>query len=179
MKKNKLSKQIVGILSFFIVVLCVGYYFAFVDVQNKNKHISELQNSIDGQSKRDQYLMSIEHEVENAGGDIAVVNGSILGKDDDVKLIELLESTGRSDGLTVTIDSLVINDDSLTAKNLTTLDVTAKMSGSWSGMYAYLNQLESFPYTVRIEKFAMMKTSDASAASKWQGVFEIRILKYK
>jgi hypothetical protein len=183
MQKLKISKIIIVplLLLFLILTLFAVYYFCFVDIQNKNKNISKLENDMAVSTKRTEYLLSVERSVQSAGNDIEKVNSSVLAKDGEVGLIDLLENTAGQNGLQISIDSLSV-DNSYTAMgktNLTTLDVKATVSGNWSGVYTFLSELESLPFISRIDKFALTSLSDGVSAGKWSGIFEIHILKYK
>jgi hypothetical protein len=187
MKNNKLYKITLSFLVLFVVILCCSYYFVFSDIKNKNSHASELQNNIDLQIRRDQYIMSVDKVVKSANNDIGRVDGSILKNGDEVGFIELLEGLAKKNSLDISIDHLDLdNISSLADTDMTSLDIKAQTKGDWAGTYSFMNELESLPFVSRVDKFALMSVSDGPVDSKkssfngqWQIIFEIHVLKQK
>lgn len=187
MFNQKSFKQILVILCIIAAAFFVAYYFLYEDVKGKNEHISSLVQDLDFQSSRQEYLISTQRMIQNINSDIDRINNSIVATDGDVKFIEGLEAIARSEGLSVTIDSLGIEDSvALDASGVTNLKLRAKTKGPWSGTYAFISQLESLPYKIKINSFGIQSdggetTADGKKLSvpQWQSSFEIQVLKYK
>ena len=150
MKEYQFLKKIIWILTFFVLVIFVLYYFVFKDIEQKNKSTSDLQNNIAIQIQRDQYTKSVESIIGSAQNSIDVINNSIIGKDNDVVFIENLEIVALDNGLTISFDSLS-NDDlpDLANTNMTTLNIRATAKGAWSSSYTFLKELEALPFVFK------------------------------
>ena len=188
MNQSSLFKKILAFLIIIIFVFCFLYYIIYNDIKLKNKHTSELQNSISHRLKQDQYMSSVKMDVFNANSDIEKISNSIVSQDGDVVFIELLENIAKNNGLVLTISSLAVDDtNSLSTSTMTTLDIRAKLNGSWKGTYLFLSELESLPYNIRVDRFSLVNMLDNVVVlnkSKltevlWSSDFEIHVLKYK
>ncbi len=189
MSNRTTSKKILIILGFLILAFFVSYYFMFQSIKSKSQRTSILRQELSQQSDRQNYLTSTQKMIENIDLDIAKINNSIVAKDGDVDFIENLEVIARSNGLTISIDSLVFEDaPALSSASLTSFKIKAKLSGSWSGTYTFLSQIESSPFKIKVVRFGMVGsrfegTSDGKKSSiakmVWQSTFEIVVLKYK
>src|SRR3989344_7967077 len=189
MKKNKLLKTILVIAALSVIVLFIILYFVYADIKSKNEHASFLSNEFSSQDTKRNYLASTQKTIKNIGADIDRINNSILAKDGDVKFIGNLESMARQNGLSMAIDSLVLLDKSDTTSNtITSLKISAKTIGSWSGTYKFLVELESSPVKVKINKFDISGAMDGGdsvpqqtgvSSGSWQSNIEMEVLKYK
>ena len=172
-----------------VIFLGAGCYYIFHDIKNKNESISNLQNELTIKTQNQKYMIEAERIIKNSKSDITFVNNSIIATDGDVSFIEDLEALGRSEGLSVSIDSLIYEDDpSLASSTVTTLKIKAKTSGSWSGNYRFLEEIESLPFKVKVNSFNLVSVSEIGGPDSkqptpqtlgWQGTFEIQVLKYK
>jgi hypothetical protein len=176
-------KKTLILLSLVSFSFFVAYYFVYRDIREKNEHISSLSQELELETSRQEYLVSTQRTVESLTPDIDAVSGSIVASDGDVSFIESLESVAKGSGLSISIDSLSIDDTAVASDSITALDVRAKMQGSWAGTYGFLAQLESLPWKVQIVRFDFRgDPGDGSvkgAAPVWSTAFEIRVLKYK
>lgn len=187
MKNFKSLKGILVILILITLVLFLFYYFIFVDIKQRNEKISELQSKIEVQTKRDQYTISAKQEAQDISDNIGKIDKSVIGKDNYVDFIEQVEGMAKKNNLEVSIDSLTLDElPSLADSGMTTLVIKAKTKGSWIGVYSFVNEIESLPTILRVEKMNIMYSSDAGVDLKksntnisWLCTFEIRVLKYK
>jgi hypothetical protein len=185
MDPRKNLKKILVILGIILIGLAVLCYFEFIDIKNKNENISYLDNQLSSQANKQELASSMDLIIKNSQPSIDLVDSSIVSSDGDVTFIESLESLAKTDGLNIGIDSLVITDDkSLTSNNMSFFNIKANTSGSWSGTYLFLAQLESLPIKLKVNKFSFTNaTNDLSKISSkgntWDGSFEITVLKYK
>ena len=187
--KQEFSKRILVITSLFVAGFCLLSYIVFFDIKHKNERVSLLEHEMSFQSKKRDYMISMERMVQNADSDITLINNSIIPSDGDVRFIESLETMAHDNGLDITIDSLTFEDSRLLASSsVTALKVKAKTKGHWLGAYTFLSQIESLPFKVKIDKFALINAKDetdisanktGAPKSAWQSTFEIRVLKYK
>lgn len=189
MKKSP-SKKIAIILGVVVLGICALYYFIYIDIKKRNEHASVLLHDATLEISRQQYTISLEHTIENITPDIDLVNKSLIAKDGDVDFIENLEGLAKSNGLAITIDSLILDNNNpiLEGSDITLLRVKAKTEGNWLGTYTFLSELESMPLKIKVDKlgFASIGDEPQTGTKKqvksnriWQSIFEITILKYK
>ena len=121
----------------------------------------------------------MQNMVKNTDSDITLINNSIIQENEDIKFIEDIERIARNNGVEIKIDSLSFKDNiSIKSSGLTMLNARVTIDGSWAGIYSFLFELESSPFKIKIDKFASVH-GDIELSDKWQGVFEIGVLKYK
>lgn len=187
--KLEFSKKILIILGLFVVGFFLLSYIVFFDIKHKNERISAMEHELSFQSKKQEYMTSMERVIQNSDSDITRINDSIIPSDGDVRFIESLESIARGGGLSIDIESLTFEDSRLLASSsMTILKVKAKTKGKWLGTYKFLTQIESLPFKVKIDKFALANVKEETdidakktdtASSIWQSTFELKVLKYK
>jgi len=184
------TKKIAIILGVIVLGIFALYYFIFIDIKNRNEHASVLLHDVNAEIAKQEYIVSLEHTIESLTPDLDRVNSSVIAKDGDVKFIEDLETMAKSNGLKITIDSLMLenNNPTLVGSGLTVLRVKAKTEGNWSGTYTFLSELESLPLKIKIDKFGFASLGgDVPADGKkpvktnkvWQSILEIIVLKHK
>ncbi len=161
-----------------------------MNIKRTNEHIFVLEHTMDLQSKKQNYLLAMQKMVQETDAQVLQINNSIVASDGDVHFIESIESIAKNNGIGITIDSLTLEDDPVfQGSNIVSLKIKAKTQGSWAGNYAFLTQVESLPFKIKIDTFGLVKTSDTSATldpkqkgntpSEWQTSFQIHVLKYK
>ena len=183
------SKKIAVILGILVIGMCALYYFLFTDIKARNERASVLLHDITSEIQKQQYMISLERTIASADPDISRVNDSIIAKDKDIEFIENLEGMAKANGLSLSIDSLVFENNPLLAgSDVTTFRVKAKTTGPWLGTYTFLSELESMPLKVKVDKFGFASSAGeektatgkpGKTAAVWQSIFEILILKYK
>ena len=184
MKNSKLLKIILIALILSELIVCLIYYFAFMDLKNKNNNILLLKSQLASKIEKQKYAVSMEQMIKNTNSDIVKINDSILEKNSNVKFIEQIENLARNNGANIKINSLSYLDNSdIIANDLTVLYVSGTMTGNWNAVYSFLHQIESLPFKIKINKFGMTNTTDSptinSSKNQWQAVFEINVLEYK
>ncbi len=125
--------------------------------------------------------------IERSALDIEKIDSSIVAKDGDVVFIENLEGLAKQNKLSIDISSLTFNDDTpASAAGLTVFKISAKTSGSWSGTYAFLSEIESLPYKVKITRYSAVTTGPSVGTDEktlnnaiWSSLLELEVLKYK
>lgn len=177
------SKKIIYFLILVVLCLCGVYYFVFSDIKSKNENISKLSNELSFQMKTYEYMAEMQRAVNDADEDITLVDNSIIPADGDVEFIENLELIAKNNGLTITIDSLVFEEEaSVKDASMTVLKVKAKTEGGWTGTYKFLSQIESMPLKIKINNFGLVTDKGdevEKTSSPWKSSFEILLLKYK
>lgn len=188
MEQGKLFKKIIIVLSLSVIILFGAIYFVYAEIRSKNQKIFSFEQELQMKNNKYDYLVSMQKLVENIEPDIQKINNSIVSKSGDVGFIENLEAMARSHDLDIKIDSLnLVSDPKAPQSTLNTLKIKAKADGSWSNVYIFLSELESSPFKIKIDKFAIISgeelvldsTKAGSPSKKWQTSFEISVLEYK
>ncbi|MFZ2621500.1 MAG: hypothetical protein WAX85_02925 [Minisyncoccia bacterium] len=188
MKTKNTSKNTIIAVTILVVGVFASYYFLFVDIKNRNEHISNIEQDLAHQNENSQYVSSLLETFQNADSDITKINNSIVSSDGDVAFIESLEKMAHDDSLSTTIDSLNFEEiPSFPGSKVVVFRIRVKAKGSWSGIYKFLAQIESLPFKIKIINFGLTgplintesvkNTSDSGRI--WQSIFEINVLKYK
>jgi hypothetical protein len=179
----KFLKSVMFATIFVEILLCIFFYFAFLDIKNKNYNISVLTGTLSAQMKKQEYMYSMDKIIKNTDSDLVRVNDLIIQKGADVDFIENIEAMAKSNDLSIKIDSLNVEQDpSLRSGDLTILKAKTTVSGLWSGIYAFLLQIESSTFKIKIDKLALVENVDEEnprGGHHWQAVFEMSISKYK
>lgn len=190
MKKEAALKRILILLIILFVSIFWVYYSGFVDIKSKSENISQTESQLSNSIQQSQYMSLISHDVSLADSSIKQINDLIIDRENDVVFIEKFESIAKKNGLDIKINSLAVEtlttqNDNKMSDNLTTLKIKATTNGSWQKTYIFLTQLESLPFVIRIDKFALINSSDTAldqpkkGIQNWQAIIEMRVLKYK
>ena len=169
------------ILALVIGGLFAVSYFFISQIKSKNNNISNYLNELSFQTERHQNVIFLKKMLNKNNSDIAHINNSIIGSDNDVQFIESLEALAYGNSLKININSLSFEDSSTTLNSqIVVFKIKGQTYGSWSGNYVFLEELESMPIKIKIDKFSMDIGIDPnSKTTNWQSSFEIRVLKYK
>lgn len=187
MKKYSHIIKILTLLSILVVVLFVAHFFFFKDLKAKNKNIGELDYYLSTDLEREKYAIDTQRLLQNLESDIQLVKNSFIASGGDIEFIETLESIARQNGLQISIDSLVLEGDTKNASTTSMLfRVKASASGSWAGVYKFINQLESLKYKIKINALSFSGASATQdvetgtpSQNTWRTDFDIRVLKYR
>ena len=178
MKKSNDFKKILMVLSTSAVAIFILHYIMYEDMKAKNEKISNLQYDLSILSDKQDYLILTDRALENLAIDLDKAQASIVPKGGDIKFIENIEALARSNGLTIEIDSLGLEDKSLPSPDLTVLHLEAKTEGSWLGTYTFLAEVESLPFKIKVGRSSMVRIG-GSGPSIWDNTLSISVLKYK
>jgi hypothetical protein len=187
MNNPKILKGIITTIALIEVVICFLFYFVFRDIRNKNNNIYFLKNNLSSQVEKQRYASSMEKMIKNTDLNITKINSSIVQKGEDIKFIENMESLAKSNNLKININSLSVEENpTFVSSGLAILKVKADISGSWTGIYSFLSQMELSPFRIKIDKFALINNLDqiitgskSVVVRQWQAIFEVSVLKYK
>ncbi len=189
MKNHNLFKRTASVLGIFILFACGILYFGFENIRTRSIHISALKGELESETVKQEYLSDVQRMVNGSNEDISTINNTFVLKDGDVDFIENIEALARDNGLTITIDSLNIEDDKTLAKDgLVFLTVKARTKGNWKGTYTFLSKIENLPYKIKIDQYEAVGTvSDEAVDPKkktkpeanWQSLLQLRVVKYK
>lgn len=160
-------------IALLLNVAALGWYgFLFAKVKAKNERISALHNKIEAEAAEENFLTSVKALVNDTATLREKIQGFTVAPEAVVPFIELLESTGREVGVTVSIES--VNPVALanaTAVEMLRIQVTGK--GAWAGIVRFLGLLELLPFEASVEQ-AVVSTGEGSA---WRLDATITVLK--
>jgi len=177
MRKNNF--QIIILLVIVVLVLAAAKIFLLWDIRHKNQQISLMDYEIQSSGTVEQNTIVMQHMIQAASPNIALVNSSSIASDGDIAFIENLESLARSNGLDIQIDSLLFESSAtLASSSMTAFKVKAETKGSWAGTHKFLIEMESLPIKIKINNFST-SVDPEDANRVWQSSFEIKALKYK
>ena len=190
MNNSRLLKGIIILIILIEVIICIFDYFIFTDIKNRSNHTIALKNDLDVQTEKQQHLSSMEQIINNTDSNIAVVESSIVQKGEDVKFIENLETMAKNNRLSINIKSLSLSKPAtVVSKDLVVLSIDMDLTGSWTDMYSFLQQLELMPIKVKINTASLSDNPSISPDNnagtgviinkQWQGTFKISVLNYK
>lgn len=189
MKKYQHFINIIIALLLLAILLIGGIFYIFQVLKSKNENISKSTNYLSSETSRGEYVISAKKMLQSIDNDINRVRNLIIPTSGDVEFIENLESVARNNGLTIDIESLLLeNDPKITQTGVTVLRIKAKTKGSWANTYKFIAELEALPYKIKINSILMSKVSDIlvgedvgkiTSKSYWSARFDIGVLKYK
>ncbi len=181
-------KNIVTLALGAIVLASLGLAAAVYYLIQTNTDIAVLTHTRTIEEKKQHDASSTTAALTTTNADIAQVTGSIIPLDGDVAFIELLESSARGHGLQIKIDSLSLADDPGLSAGMNLLQIKVEVKGTWSAVYSYMSQVESLPYSVKINMIDVVNTKDTAnidplnpvkSAGTWQGLVDMSVLKRK
>ncbi len=176
----KSLKVTIVILALVSAVLFYAKYYIYQNIKEINQNVSVLENGLSSSDERRAYQIATKKNIANLEPEITKINNSIIANGEDVKFIEDLEALANSNGLSIDISSLSFEDDpKISSSTITTFVIKAKAKGGWAGNYTFLAEMESLPFKVKINRFALSNIGLDSGAIGWQSDFEMRVLKYK
>lgn len=183
MKNNKVLISTIVFLVFVVLVLAVAQYFLIQEIKNKTQTASSLENIVATQSDTIEYINSTRQNLLNVEEDRKKIANYIIPNDGEVTLLGDLEDLAKANGLLVSVESLSLESkENLKSMGLTNLVVKIKAQGKWSSIYKFLSQIESLPLEVTVDRVYLINKGNglnsSSVESGWEGIFDIKVLKY-
>lgn len=173
---NSGKKWFIAALIFNLAAICL-YGFLFWSVKEKNERVSQAANDIELKEK----------QVENAGAlrllaeDTALlrekVDSYIVGKDEAVSFIEMLESLGMERGVDVSVES-VEAADAVGDFPAQELRLALRAEGSWRNILSFLGLVELLPYETRVSRVSLSRGAETEVGA-WNGSITVSVLKAK
>lgn len=187
MLDEKFHKKILVVLTLVTIVLFGAIYFAYKEIKSKNIEIAMFEQDINLKNNQYESNVSMQRLVESIKPDVDKINNSIVNEKGDVEFIESLERIARGHKLEIKIDSLnLVTDPKNASSTVSALRVKAKAEGLWTDLYVFLEEIESLPIKVKINRFTMQSGAELDFNPKpndlnkvWSANFEITVLKYK
>ena len=174
-KKNLIILIFLGLLN---VIAIISYYILFMDISNKNDHISEITQNINNNYQINNTRTSLENLVANTSEDRQKISTYFIDKNGTAKFLEMVESLAKEKSLEFNVKSVGI-DDAIKNNASTTIAFLAlqlETKGSWNNIMNFYSLLETLPYKT---KFITMQITKDIITPNWDGIvnFSTAILK--
>lgn len=168
-------KHIISVAAAFILLLVsIGIYtFLLFQVDGYVMRMSSALRASESLTQRDATARSIEKFLNETNTERSALASYIVGKDDVVSVIELLENSARASRVALSISSVSVTDGGWQYHER--IQVQFSVDGTFSNITDYVATLEALPYVVRIEQ----GTLGASADDNWFGSFVVSFVKDK
>lgn len=174
MKNKKFA--ITAIVVLLAVVASVsGWLFMLSKMYEKNFAIMSLRKSLLENERKIMEAKALNSLVASVKSDMAVVDSVFLTEKDLLRVIQGLESIGRSSGANLKISSVTAGEGS--AKPVFNFSAT----GSFEQLFEYFYFLENIPYLIIIDKISFQKTEsgDNKIKNLWQANFDVELEGYE
>lgn len=174
----KLSKtQIRTIIVSFGVLISFGVYSAlFIIIKNKNNHISALQNKVDIEVIKDQRLNSIKQLIKDSDKEFKQIDTYFVSEGGVVNFLEKLESLGPISGVSVSVNSVGVNENANGNLPYELLNIEFESRGAWSSIVKLISLLETFQFGITIERVQLELLPNSNY---WQMNTSFNVLKLK
>ena len=165
-------------ITLLLNVAAIGWgYFLFMEIKEKNEHLSELANRIEAETAEESDI----HYKKNLAVETATLRekllSSTLAKGGAISFIELLEATGRDVGARTSIES-VSTKDNAKLSNIEELRLALKVTGPWPAVVRLLGLLELLPYETELDQVVVSKVESPEEGS-WRADLLLTTLKEK
>jgi len=188
MKTLTPSKKILSIVILLAVIIVLGGFMFFARIRNINKEIFLLQENINARTENNLRLKSIEKTLEQTKNNIQKIESYFVGVDGTVSFIETLESLGKKNNVNPRVTTVdVSNDAQIKDDYKEFLKLSINTDGTWANTFYFLAALENVPYKISFNNISINKVgssddvtdSKIQSSPKWQGSFDIQVLKLK
>ena len=183
------TKKILNLV-IFINLICIGIsVFLFLTIQSKNRSIGVMQSSIESILGANDQSVVLKNVLDETKKDRQKIQEFFVDKDSIADFLEYIESLGKSAGVKASVSVLSEEDHfSVSGMKAPVLKLVIGATGSWQGIYRYLNLLENLPYREEISAVSLRsqvgtsfvadgKNVQSKKAEEWSGTFELNILK--
>lgn len=197
MKEQEKTKKSMIVSIVLAVAIFVIYGFVFYDIKAKNEQISSLTNDVQQLRSKDDILKATKTILDQNKDLISQLDSYFIPADGVVGFIRILESVGKFSGIDMTINSVGTETDSKVKDDIKEiLRLHVKTNGSWENTFYFLSILENLPYRIDVEeatlglmgstdkvffdnKTALAQTRQQNKDEKWEGSFNVIVMKLK
>lgn len=162
-------------ISLGLFIISVGIFsFVWYDIQKNTAHISEVHSALSAVSERDESARSMEMFLEHVRPLKESLDAHVIGDDDVVAAIELIEQTARRDEVRLSLSAVTIVEEKEWAHH-EGIEVTLSAVGPFARVVSFAAALESLPLASRV----MRASLEASTGGNWFGSFTVFFVKEK
>lgn len=169
------SKKILALIIICNVAVLTGYYALFQKIKADTKLASALNSTVNISEQKTGRLSSLRAVIKDTEGKRQQLAAFLLSSDAGIPFIEQIENLAKTSGLVEKTDSVSSVAGSNNATKI--FQMQLETTGSWSSTMYFLNQLESLPYNIRVQKvfFDGQSAGDKGAGSLWLAAFDISV----
>jgi len=174
MKNKKFA--ITVFISVLISAASLGaWFFAVSRMYEKRLAITELKKTLLENDRKIMEAKEINSLIASVKKEKAIIDSVFLTEKDLLRVIQGLESIGKSSGVELKIGSVIAGEGS--AKPVFNFSV----SGSFEQLFEYFYFLENIPYLINISKVSFQKTEVAGKENVvlWRADFDVELEGYE
>lgn len=179
--QDKFSKiQLVSATAFFIFS-CFMFFFLYRQIELNSYKSETVLNSWGQETQRRAEITSLNYSMKSIDGEIKQLNQHFISSSDVVPFLNTVEGWGPKVNVNVEILSVDASSDNKE------LNVVINASGSFEGVYKFLNLLENSPYEINIYFLDLKKKEDFNVSDsnkkinsnpKWELDLKIKLLSF-
>lgn len=165
-----------GTLATLSLVLSIGVYGGlWYEVYRGEEKVKEVMTQQAKEAEEQKQFIVLEKEYLDSEKDRQMLQNFVVGKEGTTDFLELVENTGRGQGLKVEIKSAQ-NKELKESATFEQLVISLEVSGPYTSLVSFLPLIESLPYQAEI---ASVSLEQVGGEGEWQGLFDLRIVKEK
>jgi len=155
-----------------LVAALTAYAFLYIGVDGYVGRIGNALSASETLTRRDAIARSMEQILSDVSAERETLAGFIVGNDDVVTVIELLEDAARQEGVTLSISSVSVGSVSGWSHH-ERIDVLFSVDGTFADITSFVATLEVLPNAARVESGVL----ESSGRTRWFGSFAMTFIK--
>lgn len=167
------KKNIVRVTMIIAGLITLAYFVCLLVLFNKAREINTAHQDINSDSFKQEKFEAIKNIISNNTDSIQNVENFFVKKGDEVKFIEQIESLAGKFDLNFEMSSIEANIDPGNLKE--DIEMNIKISGSWSNVMKFINNLKKMPFGVSISQVNL----DAERIGSWSGSLKAIVFREK
>ena len=182
------SSKKVLIIAVLLVVCALGsYIYTFYTLMDINNKVVELAAEVSMYSETNDKLSALQFALKNAQQGMKEIDEYYVPADGAVDFISVVETLAKTEGITMSVDSVNTFDVDAGSKDFQErLVLQLKTEGPWAETEQFLQLIENLPYNVYLEEADLSKLvilpvagMPKPIAGRWKGEFQLSALKLK
>lgn len=185
------TKKICLIIILLNFVAVAAYIFLFLEMQAINQNTRNLAAALAETKKQNEALGLLKDALGKTAGDRQKLDSFFVASDGVVNFLDWIEGLANRE-LTVAVNSVAIENVEPPQNTLEALHLSVGTTGTWQGVFRFLELMETAPYKITINHATLLKTGNGGGGAPgaggkrakgipldWQGNFDIDIYKLK
>lgn len=168
----KFMPAIISLLVF--IGLASGYVFLVSSIQADINTAASFLERVESLTKRDALARSMQVFLNDTSDKRQGLEPYIAGAGDVVSVIELVESTARSEGVDISISNVSTSQQDGWRQH-ESIEVTFSVSGTFGRIASFTAFLEALPIASRLSGVSL----EASGEGEWFGTYAVLFAKEK
>ena len=170
------TKKIVILLILLSMAAYGAASILFLKIKRINENVSFLQNNIESDLNRQTVLQAVKTIVLDTEYERSKLDTYIVGKQNVVDFITLVENTASH--IKLPLDVTSFNEIESPKSSYTELSLKAATSGAWADVVRFLALVETLPYKNSIKEATFDKRKEGEK-EKWFTTIQVNTLKFK